>query len=967
MQDERRDALVDALADAVLDASEHELAEQAAAASEDMADAAADLRAQFLARVAQARGRDVTQGNTEPSAEPPPASDHTPMRIGRYPLLRRLGSGGMGVVYAAYDEDLDRRLAIKVLHAHTWDGDGRRRERLLREAQAMARVAHPNVVTVHEVGADDDQPYVAMEFVSGPTLKEWLAERRRTWREIVPLFRQVAEGLAALHDAGLVHRDVKPANVIVGDDGRVRVLDLGLVGAGGESMASGSSPAHGDATHSSDHGSSSRNRLLGPLTMTGERLGTPAYMSREHFMGLELTPASDVFSLCVALYEALHGVHPFKADSFYELQANVIAGRITPPPNPNTVPTWLHTLVVRGLAPDPDQRPASMHELATALADDPGRRRRRWLGTAGVAALTAVAAVFVTRAQTPTTPPTCTGAEQAIATVWNENAAAAIDAAMQASERSYAPALGDRMVLALDDYAQAWAEAHERVCLEHSRGEHSDALLDARMTCLAHARQALTETVAVLADADADVIDHAGELIARLPRLDGCDDLAALARDEPPPLDPVRAAAGVELEALLVRAETLATAGQRDEATTLARSVAASADAHELPALQTEALLTEARAAMVLQVDRHSTLALLDRALAVALERGFDPLAAEAMIRRIYLRGLTERGNADAIADLPIAAALLARAGDDPELRALLLNNAGSVRLAAGQREAARVEFERALELKERLYGAEHLEVAIGLANLGMLTSDEPQRQAIHARTIQIFERLLGPEHPRTLDARMLDAFYTSDPEQAGAELRELCPRLAAAGEPRLFGDCELGRAQVELARGRFEIARPALLAARAQLDEQDPRRALIDAQLADDASTRAAAIAALTAQLDDVEPMLTSGPWWLRLEQGQRRIELARLLADQPERAVELLERALVDLEAVWVHAPPVERERLVATAQSALARALHIVAPDDDRITSLAATARGYYQHWPRAYARRLDELDLLASPTG
>src|SRR5690606_31211484 len=176
-------------------------------------------------------------------------------------------------------------------------------------------------------------------------------------------------------------------------------------------------------------------------------------------------------------------------------------------------------------------------------------------------------------------------------------------------------------------------------------------------------------------------------------------------------------------------------------------------------------------------------------------------------------------------------------AGDDPELQALLLNNAGSVRLAAGQREAARVEFERALELKERLYGAEHLEVAIGLANLGMLTSDEPQRHVIHARTIEIFERLLGPEHPRTLDARMLAAFYTSDPEQAGAELRELCPRLAASDEPRLFGDCELGRAQLELARGRFEIARPALLAARAQLGEQDSRRALIDAQLANDAS----------------------------------------------------------------------------------------------------------------------------------
>src|SRR5690606_23731319 len=157
-----------------------------------------------------------------------------PRSIGRYPILRRLGAGGMGVVYAAYDDILDRRLAIKVLHDHVWDIDGRRRERLLPEAQAMARVTHPNVDTVHEVGTADDQLFVAMEFVAGPTLREWLATGTRSWRQVVAVFRQIADGLAALHQAGLVHRDVKPTNVLIGEDGRVRVLDLGLAATSNE-------------------------------------------------------------------------------------------------------------------------------------------------------------------------------------------------------------------------------------------------------------------------------------------------------------------------------------------------------------------------------------------------------------------------------------------------------------------------------------------------------------------------------------------------------------------------------------------------------------------------------------------------------------------------------------------------------------------------------------------------------------
>ncbi|MCA9685931.1 MAG: serine/threonine protein kinase, partial [Myxococcales bacterium] len=459
--------LVDALTSAVLDADEQAIVEQARDAGEDIAEAAADLRREFLARVAAARqGQSATledkQSISSGSRSAPEDEDESqsiPIKIGRYPILRRLGAGGMGVVYVAYDEVLDRRLAIKVLHAQVWDRDGRRRERLLREAQAMARVSHPNLVTVHEVGAADGQLFVAMEFVSGLTLKEWMQpsekEERRHWRAVVDVFCQIAQGLAAIHDAGLVHRDVKPANVLIGDDGRVRVLDLGLVGFDqGEQGNTQESDARASASrklrkpgdqdsgkgtnedkNEADTGdetdaqrspnpvafestwsghSSSLNRLASPLTLTGEFLGTPAYMSREQFLGVELTPASDMFSLCVALFEALYGVHPFMGKTLFQLQANVIGGHIAAPPDTHDVPAWLHALVVRGLAMNPGDRPPSMRALASALSADPSRARRRRLATLVVASFAAVVAVVVTRVQTAPPKPSCDNGRQNI-------------------------------------------------------------------------------------------------------------------------------------------------------------------------------------------------------------------------------------------------------------------------------------------------------------------------------------------------------------------------------------------------------------------------------------------------------------------------------------------------------------------------------------------------------------------------
>ena len=278
-------------------------------------------------------------------------------RLGAYLLLRKLGEGGMGAVYAAYHEGLDRKVAIKVVRRDRSGGTTGRQE-VVREAQALARLSHPNVVQVHEVGEHAEQLFVAMELVHGETLAVWQRAPGRGLDEIVDAYRQAATGLRAAHEAGLVHRDFKPANVIVGVDGRVRVIDFGLASA--PAVAAGALVSTG-----------------------GEGLsGTPAYMSPEQFAGREVDARSDIFSLCVALWEALHGQRPFAGDSVEELRASVGGGRRQPPPAGVQLPERLVHALERGLAGDPGRRWDTLDPLIAALTDprgDPsaaGRERR---------------------------------------------------------------------------------------------------------------------------------------------------------------------------------------------------------------------------------------------------------------------------------------------------------------------------------------------------------------------------------------------------------------------------------------------------------------------------------------------------------------------------------------------------------------------------------------------------------------
>ena len=376
------------------------------------------------------------------------AAPLTSDRIGRFVVLRELGAGAMGAVYAAYDEELHRRLAIKLLHTGVAGTEGR--GRLLREAQAMARVSHPHVVQIYEVGVHEQEVFVAMELVDGETLAAWQRQGGRPAPEILRLYLQAGRGLAAAHAVGLIHRDFKPDNVLLGADGRVRVGDFGLARAlaptpapspasSGSTLSAGrpvvAAPAlartaeralalPSDASAALDEtasaggeldgrsgatassrsfaagpGSRSEDLLARPMTQFGAIVGTPAYMAPEQHRGDTLDARSDQFSFCAALYAALYDQRPFAGDTLAALVANVHAGALRPPPADHGAPESIFPLLRRGLARDPADRWPDMDALLAALDRDPrrdpssGGRERRRFGVLLVGVTLAVPAV----------------------------------------------------------------------------------------------------------------------------------------------------------------------------------------------------------------------------------------------------------------------------------------------------------------------------------------------------------------------------------------------------------------------------------------------------------------------------------------------------------------------------------------------------------------------------------------------
>ncbi|MEZ4398712.1 MAG: serine/threonine-protein kinase [Kofleriaceae bacterium] len=696
-------------------------------------------------------------------AVPPPATLRPGAQLGRYLIERVLGAGGMGLVYAAHDPDLDRRVAIKVLRGDAHDES---RVRLLREARAMAKLSHPNVITVYEVGTSGGVDFVAMELLEGGSLAEWLRAERRPAAEVLRRFRLAGAGLAAAHARGLVHRDFKPANVLLGRDGAVVVTDFGLArgfdGAGAldatlpapaaPSPAPAAAPAVValDETMAATPLSASRPRtadLSSTLTRTGAVLGTPAYMAPEQFAGGAVGPAADQFAFAVALWEGLTGTRPYRGATVDELHRAVAAG----PPDAAVVPRAQRAAIVRALAPTPEQRWPDMGRLLTALdAGQPGRRVGRWAVVAGVA-LVAGGTLLVVRARSapaPAPPPACPLTEEELDDVWTPAAAAAVDARLGEAPR------WDALRTRFAGYAAAWRTQRAASC-----AVVEPALRARQVACLAGLADSLAAAITALDRAPLDKL------------ADGVADALA---------DPATCSDGWRAATPALPVD----AGVRTALATLRRDAIAvrlTADAVDPGAARAAAQAISARAERLAEVYPPARLVGLDTVADVARALGECSRAVPLYEQTATVAETVGDDGARAVARLRILECEV-RAGDLPRLR--------------NQVEQARVAITRAGD-DATLGAALHL-VESHLAAV----AGDTERALAEVRAARATYAARGDSR------RVMIAYEVEFQLLAVAHGADLAPARALAETALAYGEAHLGEGdpQTETARLRFGL-----------------------------------------------------------------------------------------------------------------------------------------------------------------
>jgi tetratricopeptide (TPR) repeat protein/predicted Ser/Thr protein kinase len=733
--------------------------------------------------------------------------------IDRYRVLRELGRGGMGVTYLAYDETLDRKVAIKLVHPGV-QGGMRAQLRLRREAQALARLAHPNIVHVYEVGTFQERVFIVMEFVRGQTLDAWLASGQRAWPEILEVFRQAGKGLRAAHAAGMVHRDFKPANVLVGDDDRVRVVDFGLARLSEQLDSIPDELATGSDLDSMADEDGASSELDLSLTRTGARLGTPAYMPPEQLAGRAVDVRSDQFSFCVSLYEAVYGDRPFAGNDAVTLQDSIERG-VVRRPHDSAVPTWVETAVMRGLAADPAARWPTMDALLGALARDPAQIWRRLLlgGALGLSLLSLGAALLaVIAVERDARAKRCSGAADELDVVWNDERRQAVQRTILGTEVPYAADTWERTATALDRYAKEWKDASTDACEDTMvRVEQSEGVRYLRVLCLADRRRSMHALVETLTGVDATTITEASAAVSTLPRIGSCADMHYLRARVAPPRDSELASRVDALRGQLALAREKEDIGEYEAALALAQEVARLASEVEHPPLMAEAWLRVG--------SLHAELGAYAEAEAILRDAFFEArraehreVAGEAAARLVFVLGerlsrFEEARTWGQHAEIEIEAAGV------PELRALLLNNLGQVFLRQ-QRLAEAAEFHhQAVALTTRVLGPEHPDVGRWLSNLALVAREQghyEQAERDHRRALAITEKALGPGHPHVaaLTYNLGTVLHAQgDREQAAAHFRSALAKMERtldSGHPYLAHPL-LGLATLQL-----ELARPA-------------------------------------------------------------------------------------------------------------------------------------------------------------
>ncbi|MBX3192814.1 MAG: protein kinase [Labilithrix sp.] len=618
--------------------------------------------------------------------QPVPLDDETTTeRIGRYVLRRVLGKGGMGVVYEAVDPDLHRVVALKVLRTDL----GARQKRLLGEAEAMAKLAHPNVVSIYDVGRSDERVFIVMALVEGPSLRHWLASEERSLDATLDAFLQAADGLRAAHDAGLVHRDFKPENVFVAKGGRVLVGDFGLAAQGGDAVA-------------------------------GE--GSLAYMAPEQRSGDKIDARADQWSFCVSLREATDG----------------------------RAPRWLAKVIARGTKTDPADRFASMSELVAAIAS--GRRRARLRTPIAIAAgVSMLATGALLHPRDSRDLPLCKSGDARIAAVWNDDASRRIEAAFRATKSSLAEGAWRKASPALAAYAGGWRGALRRTCeAPPAKDEAAARVVDRKMSCLSDRVETLRAVASSLERADAPMLEQVPAMLALLPPVGACDDVRELAAQPAPPSIEKRAPVDAAKRKLADASASLA-AGRYDEGLARANEAFEGASAAGYLPVLAEAYLGVGTAHGRLGHAKESEQA-LEHAVSSASAGHAPAIAVRAWIQLMHFVGFEGKRYEDGHRYAEYAKASLESmpGADDLAierlawLRAMLLDQKRFTEALVVSREE--------LALVDRRFGSEHHRAAVandGLA--GVLAGQCKPRDAIapQEKCCAIFEREYGAPHPQ--------------------------------------------------------------------------------------------------------------------------------------------------------------------------------------------------------------------------
>ena len=747
-------------------------------------------------------------------------------QVGRFIVQAPLGAGGMGVVYAAQDLVLGRKVALKLIHADHAEGLASEewRARLLREARAIARLSHPNVITVHEIGLHGDQPFVAMELVEGSTLRSWLAASRRSWRDIVSVFVAAGRGLLAAHQAGLVHRDFKPDNVLIGHDGRIRVTDFGLACPLPDTDRHGADRLAPEACAETVRalGSYGADRQ-GHLTRTGVLVGTPGYIAPEVLRGGAADFASDQFSFCVTLHEALFRERPSLRAApkkpGQHLSAAVTAIERKPAArvrsDRHAVPGWLQQAVQRGLNARAADRFASMESLLAALDREPIHRRRIQLGVAAAMVIAAGVAASVVAAGEPD-PEICTGALEQVAAVWNPGVAARVHSSFTATARPHAQQSANRVAEGIGLYTGQWATMHRAACLATARGEQSPDLLDRRLSCLGRRLDQVAALLEVFVrHADGSLVDRAIETVSKLEPLSTCADSAALRSRVALPADPALRARVAELERQVDRAELERHAGRPQAAADAARAVLrVQGDLdHAHLAAQAEGVLGRSLEDLGRMAEAREA---LGRAQRLAQRAGDARLAANLMVELLFVVGARQehRGEAQLLAEVVEGALESPELRGDEALRARLLSALGSIAWREKRADRA-VELQReVLAIRRRTVPAISEEVASAEERVGIaLGAKDLQAEARlhHFEALAIRRQLFGDQHPDVAASQSnlaISYLQEARPDDARPHLLAARAILAAIPEHRNYHHVLGNLGELERMVGDHERAR---------------------------------------------------------------------------------------------------------------------------------------------------------------